>query len=81
MVDDGMHITRNCPGEKLSKQPLVLVLIQIRFSPVMNLESYIPQIQSSLRIAGYPLIEGNDNLAVIAAPGGVKSVHTKQWLF
>ena len=28
--------------EKLSKQPLALVLIQIRFSPFMNIKDYIP---------------------------------------
>jgi len=81
MVNEGMNIARNCPGEKLSKQPLVLVLIQIRFSPVMNLESYIPQIQAALRMAGYPLIEENDNLAVTVTPDGVRPVHTKQWRF
>jgi uncharacterized protein (TIGR04255 family) len=81
MVEKGMNITRNCPGEKLSKQPLVLVLIQIRFSPVMNLESYIPQIQAALRMAGYPLVEENDNLSVTVTPDGVKPVHTKQWRF
>lgn len=76
-----MEIKRNGSLEKLSKQPLALVLIQIRFSPVLNLEAYIESIQSNLRELGYPLVDTNENLSVNVTPTGVNSSKSLQWTF
>jgi uncharacterized protein (TIGR04255 family) len=76
-----MTATRKCPLEKLSKQPLALVLIQIRFSPVTNMEKFIPQIQNGLRTMGYPLVEENGSISITVTPDGVKQIPSKQWVF
>ena len=39
---------RGVKFEKLSKQPLALVLIQIRFSPFMNIKEYVDKFQEML---------------------------------
>lgn len=48
-------MTRTGPKKTLSKSPLVLVLSQVRFSPLMAMSSYIAAIQDRLRQSGYPL--------------------------
>jgi uncharacterized protein (TIGR04255 family) len=76
-----MPAIRNCAKEKLSKQPLALVLIQIRFSPIANIEQYIPQIQNTLRAAGYPLMEENTSISFTITSDSVKQSPSKQWFF
>jgi uncharacterized protein (TIGR04255 family) len=44
-----MTTKRNCRYVPLSKQPLVLVLCQVRFSPVRKMGDYIPAIQEEFR--------------------------------
>ena len=51
-----MAIERTCRNIKLTKQPLALVLIQTRFSPISNLDKYIPGIQDELRRTGFPYL-------------------------
>jgi len=46
---------REGPKRVLSKAPLVLVLAQIRFSPLMAMGDYISKIQDALRRSGYPI--------------------------
>lgn len=48
-----MH--RKCRYQPLSAQPLVLVLCQVRFSPVRQMERYIPAIQDAFRRHGFPI--------------------------
>ena len=40
---------------KLANSPLSLVLCQVRFSPLMAMADYIPQVQDRLRLNGYPV--------------------------
>lgn len=76
-----MDIKRKCELEVLSKQPLALVLIQIRFSPVSLLENYAPAIQAALSKLGYPLCDRNENLSVNVTPTGINSQKGYQWTF
>ncbi len=46
---------RNCRYVPLSKQPLALVLAQVRFSPVRQMDRYIPQIQEAFRRSDFPI--------------------------
>ena len=46
---------RKCRYEPLSAQPLVLVLCQVRLSPVPQMERYIPAIQEVFRRRGFPI--------------------------
>jgi len=79
-----MVINRNCPYKPLSKQPLALVLAQVRFSPILTIEDYIPKIQDFLRKNGYPLYSKQENIALEVLPGGpinVKQNVITQWRF
>lgn len=46
---------RNCRYVPLSKQPLALVLAQVRFSRVRQMDHYIPQIQEEFRRSSFPI--------------------------
>ncbi len=72
---------RKCKIEKLSKQPLALVLIQMRFSPFMNIKDYIPQIQEKLLALGFVNCKENPCLEVRITPNGPQSSTSTQWVF
>ena len=67
--------------EKLSKQPLALVLIQIRFSPFMNIENYVHKIQEKLILLGFVNCTENPCLEVRITPNGPVPTQSKQWVF
>lgn len=46
---------RTCRYVPLSKQPLALVLAQVRFSRVRQMDHYIPQIQEEFRRSDFPI--------------------------
>jgi uncharacterized protein (TIGR04255 family) len=41
-------------GQRLTRAPVYFALAQVRFNPVLALDSYIPQMQDQLRKQGYP---------------------------
>lgn len=41
-------------GKKLSNAPVYFTIAQVRFNPILNLESYLADLQDKLRRAGYP---------------------------
>ncbi|MBL8227730.1 MAG: TIGR04255 family protein [Bryobacterales bacterium] len=45
---------RSLPPLRLSRSPLVYVVLQVRTSAVVSLEQYVPRIQDSLRRSGFP---------------------------
>lgn len=67
--------------EKLSKQPLALALIQIRFSPFMNMKDYIPRIQEKLLVLGFTESQVKPCLEVKITSNGPFPSESKQWLF
>lgn len=46
-------MSRTTPLRKLNHCPLVLVLCQVKFSPIMTMDDSIPKIQERLRAVGY----------------------------
>lgn len=76
-----MASTRKCALIKLSKQPLALVLIQARFSPISNMDIYIPAIQDNLRRLGYPLFSPQKTLSIEIGPESVNRMEQTQWRF
>lgn len=52
---------RTLPPLKLQNSPLVLVLVQVRIAPVLQMEEYVPELQERLRRAGFPgYVSGED---------------------
>ncbi|MCG6267997.1 TIGR04255 family protein [Vibrio furnissii] len=66
--------------KKLKNHPLVCTLIEVRFSSVLNLEHYIPQIQDKVRHQ-YPLFDRDSEQAVNVGPSGISVEKTHKYIF
>jgi len=66
--------------KKLENQPLKFVLVEFRFSPVMQIAEYIPKIQEALR-RQYPISEKRSGQAVQVRPGGIAVSAIDRWAF
>ncbi len=65
---------------KLPRAPLIFVLAQVRFSPVLKMESYVPDIQEYMRHHGFPKyrVETIQNIMI---GSGTKTEVTRRWIF
>lgn len=66
--------------EKLTKQPLVMVLAEFRFSTVLQIEKYIPQFQDYVR-QNFPHFSTFSQPELIVEPQGIKVNQNDVWLF
>ncbi|MDO4230431.1 MAG: TIGR04255 family protein [Capnocytophaga sp.] len=66
--------------QKLSNQPLVFVLAEFRFSPVLDMEKYIPELQDKLR-QNFPLIGTQQSQEFQFSPNGLEINTTTEWIF
>ncbi len=71
--------TRKCRYVPLSNQPLVLVLCQVRFSPVRKMADYIPAIQEEFRRHGFPIERAGKVQQLTITPGGVQVSEQERW--
>lgn len=78
-VRENAMAKRNCRYVPLSKHPLVLVLCQVRFSPIRQMAGYIPAIQEEFRRRGFPIDRSGKIQQVMITPGGVQSVEQERW--
>jgi len=72
---------RNCPRIQLTKQPLALVLIQVRYSPILNIPSYLPAIQDGMRRIGFPLYHTQNSYSFNLTAEGLSNIKLDQWRF
>ena len=75
-------LERSCRYVPLANQPLVLVLGQVRFSPVRQIADYIPAIQEEFRRHGFPLERAGKVQQLIFGPAGgvpVQVVEEQRW--
>lgn len=72
---------RTCRNIKLTKQPLALVLIQTRFSPISNMDKYIPDIQDELRRTGFPFMASKTGMRLDVSANEIKQIPSAQWVF
>ena len=73
---------RKCRYEPLSAQPLVLVLCQVRLSPVPQMEQYIPAIHGAFRRRGFPIERAGKVHQVTFTPSGstpVQVMERQRW--
>lgn len=66
--------------EKLTKQPLVMVLAEFRFSTVLQIEKYIPQFQDHVR-QKFPHFSTFSQQEIVVEPQGLKVNQNDVWLF
>ena len=55
-------------GQKMKTAPVYYTIAQVRFNPVLSLESYVPGIQESFRKAGYPDFQPGVSIAFNLTP-------------
>ncbi len=70
---------RTCRYVPLSKNPLVLVLCQVRFSPVRKMDAYIPGIQDEFRRHGFPMERAGKIQQLTVTPTGVTVAEQDRW--
>lgn len=69
-----------CDYKKLSNQPLVFVLAEFRFSPILDIEKYIPKIQDALRTK-LPILRKTETQEITVLPGGINLNTQANWEF
>lgn len=72
---------RKCRHVPLSKKPLVLVLCQVRISPVLEIAKFIPAIQEELRRNGYPECVPGKIQQLNFGPNGIATSEKELWEF
>lgn len=70
---------RKCRYVPLTKKPLVLVLCQVRFSPVRTMAEYIPGIQEAFRRDGFPIERGGKIQQLVFTHDGVHRTEQEHW--
>jgi uncharacterized protein (TIGR04255 family) len=70
---------RTLPPLKLTDSPLVLVLCQVRFAPILAIGDYFPRIQDRLRLRGYPLAKNTPVQESLLTPTGLTSHRRDRW--
>lgn len=72
-------MARTCRYVPLSKQPLVLVLGQVRISPVRKMEHYLADIQEEFRRNGFPIERASTIQQIVIGPTGPNAIEQKLW--
>ena len=72
-------LARKCRYVPLAKQPLVLVLGQVRFSPVRKIGDYILGIQEAFRRHGFPIERAGRIQQLTIGPTGVHATEQERW--
>jgi uncharacterized protein (TIGR04255 family) len=66
-------VKRTLPALHLQRAPLIYVVAQVRFSAVVAIEKYVPEIQEQLRHKGFPrFVRGQVHEIAIQADGAPK---------
>jgi uncharacterized protein (TIGR04255 family) len=65
---------------RLGRAPLVLVLTQVKFSPVLSIGDFVPRMQEALRKGGFPKLLVQETEQIQLGPT-FKSSTTKHWFF
>ncbi|MBN1959717.1 MAG: TIGR04255 family protein [Deltaproteobacteria bacterium] len=74
-------MNRTLPPLKLEKSPLVLALAQIRFSAVLKMEKFIPDLQEILRHKGFPKFFETQSQEFQQGPQKIELIPTPRWGF
>ena len=69
-----------CDYKKLSNQPLVFVLAEFRFSPILDIKEYIPKLQDALRNK-LPILRNTETQEITVSPSGISVQAQANWEF
>ncbi|OYV06674.1 MAG: hypothetical protein CFE26_04990 [Verrucomicrobiales bacterium VVV1] len=75
-------VKRTLPALEFTNSPLIIALAQVRMTPVLSLENYIPKLQDLLRATGYPrLIKRVIKATRQDAIGKMDVIESTDWVF
>lgn len=63
---------------KMKNAPVYFALVQVRFNPILSLDTYVSSIQENLRKAGYPDFKKSVSMSFNLAPAGLGDSPTNQ---
>lgn len=66
--------------KKLKNQPLKLVIAEFKYTPVLQIEEYIPKFQDNIRKA-YPMMQESAEQVFQVQPNSIKTDLIKRWSF
>ncbi|TFB71899.1 TIGR04255 family protein [Cryobacterium glaciale] len=66
---------------KLENSPLILVLCEIRFAPVLAIEKFVPDIQEQLRLRGFPGYKASSLQQIQLSAQGPSFQEIPRWVF
>lgn len=69
-----------CDYKKLANQPLVFVLAEFRFSPILDIKEYIPKLQDALRNK-LPILRNTETQEIMVSPNGISVQSQTNWEF
>ena len=74
--------TRSRPALLLKNSPLILSLVQVRISPVLQMKSFVPEIQERLRKRGYPRYAEAQTQEIVLTGGPEPMLNSSsKWVF
>ena len=75
-------VKRTLPALEFTKSPLIIVLAQVRITPVLSLETYIPRLQDILRTREFPrLITRKMKTTTQDSTGRTQISEATDWVF
>ena len=69
-------VKRNFPALHLRNAPLIYVVAQVRFSPIVAIEKFVPEIQEKLRHKGFPRFVRGQIPEITFQPDGTPKFNT-----
>lgn len=75
-------VKRTLPALEFTKSPLIIALAQVRMTPILSLEDYIPKLQDLLRARDYPrLLKRNMKTTRQDVIGKMDVLESTDWVF
>lgn len=71
---------RTQPPLHLTKSPLIFVLAQVRFAPILKMAEYVPEIQEALRRKGFPGYQVRATQEISFLPV-LQAAQSERWFF
>lgn len=75
----GVQMQKTRP--KLEYSPLILVLCEVRFAPVLAIEKFIPEMQEQLRLRGFPGFKASSLQQIHLSSQGPSFLEIPRWVF
>ncbi|WP_412758186.1 TIGR04255 family protein [Legionella bozemanae] len=66
--------------KKLSKQPLKFVLAEFKFSPILQMDKFIPEVQEAFR-KSYPIFDSKTERIIRISNNNIETGDVTRWIF